>query len=86
MIAKLVTTGVFNPPAKMIFRHTPEVEVHVYGQISGQKYEFPAFAGKITHAHAVCIRPFLLLLMGTRLYKTVHGCHIADLLDVDIGI
>ena len=46
----------------MIFRHTPEVKVHVYGQISGQKYEFPAFTGKITHAHIVCTRPFLLLL------------------------
>jgi hypothetical protein len=23
-------------------------------------YEFPAFAGKITHAHTVCTRPFLL--------------------------
>ena len=48
----------------MIFRHTLEVKVHVYGQISGQKYEFPAFTGKITHAHTVCTRPFLLLLKG----------------------
>ena len=46
-----------------IFRHIPEVKVHVYGQISGQKYEFPAFTGKITHAHTVCTRPFLLLLL-----------------------
>ena len=45
----------------MIFGHIPEVKVHVYGQISGQKYEFPAFTGKITHAHTVCTRPFLLL-------------------------
>ena len=51
-------------PAKMIFRHIPEIKVHVYGQISGQKYEFPAFTGKITHAHTVCTRPFLLLLKG----------------------
>ena len=48
----------------MIFRHTPEVKVHVYGEISGQKYEFPAFTGKITHAHTVCTRSFLLLLKG----------------------
>ena len=41
-----------------------KVKVHVYGQISGQKYKFPAFTGKITHAHAVCTRPFLLLLKG----------------------
>ena len=47
----------------MIFRQIPEVKVHVYGQISGQKYEFPAFTGKITHAHTVCTRPFLLLLL-----------------------
>ena len=37
--------------------------MHVYGQISGQKYEFPAFTGKITHAHTVCTGPFLLLLL-----------------------
>ena len=45
----------------MIFRHISEVKVHVYRQISGQKYEFPAFTGKITHVHTVCTRPFLLL-------------------------
>ena len=48
----------------MIFRHISEVKVHVYGQISRQKYEFPAFTGRITHAHTVCTRPFLLLLKG----------------------
>ena len=40
-------------PAKMIFRHIPEIKIHVYGQIIGQKYEFPAFTRKITHAHSV---------------------------------
>ena len=44
--------------------HISEVKVHIYRQISGQKYEFPAFTGKITHVHTVCIRPFLLLLKG----------------------
>ena len=47
--------------AKMIFRHKTEVKVHVHGQISGRKYEFPAFTGKITHAHTVYTRPILLL-------------------------
>ena len=62
----------------MMFRHIFEVKVHVYGRISGQKYEFPAFTGKITHAHTVCTRPFLLLLKGpgyearSQLAKT-HG-------------
>ena len=37
----------------MIFRHISEVKVHIYRQISGQKYEFPAFTGKITRAHSV---------------------------------
>ena len=56
----------------MIFRQIPEVKVPVYGQISGLKYEFPAFTGKITHAHTVCTRPFLLLLKGPG-YEATRG-------------
>ena len=29
--------------------------------LSGQKYEFPAFTGKIMHMNIVCTRPFLPL-------------------------
>ena len=67
MITKLVTTGVFSP-TKMIFRLISEVKVHVQGQISRQKYKFPAFFGKTTHAHTVCTR----LLKGPEYEATVH--------------
>ena len=30
-----------------------EVKGHVYGEINGQKYKFPVFTAKITHAHSV---------------------------------
>ena len=50
-------------------RLTVEVKGHVYGEINIHKYEFPVFTGKITHAHTVCTRPFLLPSkgLGTRL-------------------
>ena len=79
MIAKLVTNRRLWPetlPTKMIFRPISEVKVHVYGQISGQKYEFPAFTGKITHAHTVCSvsGPFSSSKgLGTRLSSSVIG-------------
>ena len=57
----------------MIFRHIPKIKVHVYGQISRRKYKFPAFVGKIMHAHTVCTRPFLILLKGPGYEaKTIH--------------
>ena len=49
--------------------HTAEVKGYIYGVINRQKYEFPVFTGKITHAQTVCTRPFLLPSkgLGTRL-------------------
>ena len=44
MIAKFVTTGVFR--LKRCQQTILEVKVHIYGQINGQKYKFPAFTGK----------------------------------------
>ena len=67
MITELVTTGVFGP-IKVIFRHISEVKVRTKKRI---KNEFPAFTGKITHAHIVCTRPSLLLT-GLGNEATVH--------------
>ena len=51
--------------------HTAEVKGYVYGVINRQKYKFPVFIGKITHAQTVCTRPFLLpsKCLGTRLTR-----------------
>ena len=68
---RLVT--VCSSPRTMVelanFRLTVEVKGHVYKEISGQKYEFPVFTGKITHTHTVCTTPFFLPSegLGTRL-------------------
>ena len=64
-----------------------EVKGHVYGEINGQKYEFPVFAAKITHAHTVCTRPFLLPSkgLGTRLSLCVpYGTAVYLLLHVSM--
>ena len=65
----MVTTGVFSL-TKMILGIFLRLRI---GQISGQKYEFPAFAGKIMYAHTVRTRPLLLLKgLGTRLLSTMN--------------
>ena len=52
------------------FRLMVEVKGHVYREINGQKYEFPLFTGKKTHAHTV---PFLLPSKCLDAYKHTHG-------------
>ena len=45
---------------------------HINRCISGQKYKFPAFTGKITHTHTVCTWPWPFLLKGPGYEATTY--------------